>query len=74
MKRASILLRNSLPKDVAIYPFPVDSNNLKEAWWRHGGSFNLLFSEFYKYFIFRAFFLLAPPELKSGLLLGSSSD
>lgn len=74
MKRASILLRNSLPKDVAIYPFPVDSNNLKEAWWRHGGSFNLLFSEFYKYFVFRAFFLLAPAELKDGLLLGASVD
>lgn len=73
MKRASILLRNSLPKDVAIYPFPVDSKNLKEAWWRDGGSFNLLFSEFYKYFVFRAFFLLAPAELKNGLLLGTSA-
>ena len=64
MKRASILLRNSLPKDVAIYPYPVDSKNLKEAWWSHVGSFHLLFSEFYKYCMFRAFFALAPGELR----------
>lgn len=65
MKRASILLRNSLPKDIAIYTYPVDSKNLKEAWWNHGGSFQLLFSEFYKYCMFRAFFLLAPGELRN---------
>ncbi|HEY3308553.1 MAG TPA: YdcF family protein [Desulfuromonadaceae bacterium] len=64
MKRASILLRNSLPKDIAIYTYPVDSKNLKEAWWNHGGSFQLLFSEFYKYCMFRAFFLFAPGELR----------
>jgi uncharacterized SAM-binding protein YcdF (DUF218 family) len=64
MKRASILLRNSLPRDVAIYPYPVDSKNLKEAWWSHVGSFHLLFSEFYKYCMFRAFFALAPGELR----------
>ncbi|BCS53590.1 YdcF family protein [Geobacter sp. SVR] len=68
MKRASILLRNSLPKDVAIYPYPVDTKNLKEAWWSHGGSFHLLFSEFYKYCMFRAFFLLAPGELREGVM------
>ena len=68
MKRASILLRNSLPKDVAIYPYPVDTKNLKEAWWSHGGSFQLLFSEFYKYCMFRAFFLLAPGELREGIM------
>lgn len=67
MKRASILLRNALPKDVAIYPYPVDSVNLKEAWWSHVGSFHLLFNEFYKYCMFRAFFLLAPGELREGL-------
>jgi uncharacterized SAM-binding protein YcdF (DUF218 family) len=66
MKRSAILFRNALPKDVAIYPYPVDTKNLKEAWWIHGGSFNLLFSEFYKYCMFRAFFLLAPGELRSG--------
>jgi uncharacterized SAM-binding protein YcdF (DUF218 family) len=70
MKRASILLRNALPKDVAIYPYPVDSKNLKEAWWNHIGSFQLLFSEFYKYCMFRAFFLLAPEELREGILRG----
>ena len=64
MKRASILLRNALPKDVAIYPYPVDSNNLKQDWWSHGGSFHLLFSEFYKYCMFRALFMLAPGELR----------
>jgi uncharacterized SAM-binding protein YcdF (DUF218 family) len=67
MKRASILLRNALPKDVAIYPYPVDTINLKEAWWSHVGSFHLLFNEFYKYCMFRAFFLLAPGELREGL-------
>lgn len=64
MKRASILLRNALPKDVAIYTYPVDTKNLKEAWWNHVGSFNLLFSEFYKYCMFRLFFFLAPGELR----------
>jgi len=66
MKRSAILFRNALPRELAIYPYPVDSKNLKEAWWNHGGSFHLLFSEFYKYCMFRAFFLLAPGELRSG--------
>jgi uncharacterized SAM-binding protein YcdF (DUF218 family) len=66
MKRSAILFRNALPKELAIYPYPVDSKNLKEAWWNHGGSFHLLFSEFYKYCMFRVFFLLAPGELRSG--------
>ena len=65
MKRAAILFRNALPRDLAIYPYPVDTRNLKEAWWNHGGSFFLLFSEFYKYCMFRTFFLLAPAEVKS---------
>ncbi|HPX61245.1 MAG TPA: YdcF family protein [Deltaproteobacteria bacterium] len=67
MKRASILLRNALPKDIAIYPYPVDTINLKEEWWSHGGSFHLLFREFYKYCMFRAFFALAPGELREGV-------
>ena len=66
MKRASILFRNALPKDVAIYSYPVDSGSLKEDWWSHQKSFQLLFSEFYKYCMFRAFFLLAPGELRQG--------
>lgn len=70
MKRASILLRNSLPRDVAIYPYPVDSKNLKEDWWSHRGSFRLLFGEFYKYCMFRLFFLLAPGELRQGVPSG----
>lgn len=64
LKRSSILFRNSLPKDVAIYPYPVDTKNLKESWWSHGGSFQLLFREFYKYCMFRIFFLMAPGELR----------
>jgi uncharacterized SAM-binding protein YcdF (DUF218 family) len=64
LKRSSILFRNSLPKDVAIYPYPVDSKNLKESWWSHGHSFQLLFREFYKYCMFRMFFLMAPGELR----------
>jgi len=64
MKRATLIFRNALAKDIAIYPHPVDSRNLKEDWWIHGGSFKLLFSEFYKYCMFRFFFLLAPGELR----------
>ncbi|HBG04642.1 MAG: hypothetical protein A2075_02965 [Geobacteraceae bacterium GWC2_58_44] len=64
MKRATLIFRNALPKDVAIYPHPVDSRNLKEEWWSHRGSFKLLFSEFYKYCMFRFFFMLAPGELR----------
>ncbi len=65
MKRAAILFRNALPRDLTIYPYPVDTRNLKEDWWSHGGSFYLLFSEFYKYCMFRTFFSFAPAELKS---------
>ncbi|MBI1920237.1 MAG: YdcF family protein [Geobacter sp.] len=57
MKRSILIFRNILPRDVAIYPYPVDSRNLKEEWWSHSGSFRLLFSEFYKYVVFRFFFL-----------------
>jgi uncharacterized SAM-binding protein YcdF (DUF218 family) len=64
MKRATLIFRNTLPKDIAIYPYPVDSKNLKEEWWSHGGSFRLLFREFYKYCLFRFFFLFGPGELK----------
>jgi uncharacterized SAM-binding protein YcdF (DUF218 family) len=68
LKRASILFRNSLPKEITIIPYPVDSANLKESWWNHGGSFQLLFSEFYKYCLLRAFFTLAPGELRESVL------
>ena len=73
MKRAAILFRNALPKDLTIYPYPVDTRNLKEAWWNHGSSFFLLFSEFYKYCMFRTFFSLAPAELRS-VIFPISSD
>lgn len=65
MKRSAILFRNALPGNLTIYPYPVDTRNLKEAWWNHGGSFSLLFTEFYKYCMFRTFFSLAPSELRS---------
>ncbi len=64
MKRAILIFHNVLPKDIAIFPHPVDSKNLKEEWWSHGGSFRLLVGEFYKYCLFRAFFLFAPGELR----------
>lgn len=70
MKRAVLIFRNTLPKEVAIYPHPVDTRNLKEEWWSHGGSFRLLFSEFYKYCLFRFFFLFAPGELRPGAIGG----
>lgn len=64
LKRSAILFRNALPEDVAIYPYPIDSSNLKESWWSHQGSLKLLFSEFYKYCLLRAFFTLSPGELR----------
>ena len=70
MKRATLIFRNTLPKTIAIYPYPVDSRNLKEEWWSHGGSFRLLFTEFYKYCLFRFFFLLGPGELRPGNMGG----
>lgn len=68
LKRASILFRNSLPKNITIIPYPVDSVNLKESWWNHGGSFQLLFREFYKYCMLRMFFMFAPGELRESVM------
>lgn len=65
MMRAVLIFRSILPKDIAVYPYPVDSKNLKEKWWSHGGSSRLLLGEFYKYCLFRTFFLFAPGELRS---------
>jgi uncharacterized SAM-binding protein YcdF (DUF218 family) len=67
MKRATLIFRNLLPKDVAIYPHPVDSKNLKMKWWNDSGSFRLLLTEFYKYCLFRFFFLFASGELRPGI-------
>lgn len=64
MKRSALFFREALPRDIAIYPHPVDSRNLVPNWWNHESSFRLLFSEFYKYTLFRLFFLIAPSELK----------
>ncbi|MEA5112779.1 MAG: YdcF family protein [Geobacteraceae bacterium] len=65
MMRSILLFNSVLPKDVAVYPYPVDSRNLKEEWWAHEGSFRLLFGEFYKYFLFKTFFIFAPGELRT---------
>jgi uncharacterized SAM-binding protein YcdF (DUF218 family) len=65
MQRAVLIFRNVLPKDVAIYPHPVDSKNLHEEWWSHGGSIRLLFTEFYKYCLYRIFFQFGGGELRS---------
>lgn len=68
MLRAQLIFRNVLPKDIAIYPHPVDSRNLKEEWWRYGGSFRILFTEFYKYYLYRIFFLFASGDLRAGAM------
>ncbi len=67
MKRATLIFRNLLPKDIAIYPQPVDSKNLKERWWNDMGSFRLLLTEFYKYVLFRFFFFFASGELRPSM-------
>ncbi len=64
MKRSLLLFRQVFPKDVAIYPYPVTVNPSKDGWWSHGGSVRLLFSEFYKYCLFRFIFLFSPGELR----------
>jgi len=70
MKRATLIFRNTLPGEIAIYPHPVDSRNLKEEWWSDLNSFRLLFSEFYKYCMYRFFFLFVPSELRAGKIGG----
>lgn len=64
LKRSALLFRNSLPSKVVIYTHPVDSSKLKKDWWYHVGTFRLLFSEFYKYCLFRIFFIFSPGELQ----------
>ena len=64
MKRSLLIFRNVFPKDVAIYPYPVTVKNSGEEWWSHGGSLKLLFSEFYKYCLYRVIFLFSPGELR----------
>lgn len=64
MKRSLLIFRNILPKDVAIYPHPVVGNNSTAPWWSHGGSLRLLFSEFYKYCLYRIIFLFSHGELR----------
>lgn len=64
MKRSLLILRSILPKDIAIYPHPVANKNSTEQWWSHGGSLRLLFSEFYKYCLYRVIFIFSQGELR----------
>ena len=64
MKRSLLIFRSILPKDIAIYPWPVSVKNGAESWWNHGGSIRLLFSEFYKYCLYRLIFIFSQSELK----------
>jgi uncharacterized SAM-binding protein YcdF (DUF218 family) len=64
MKRSLLIFRHLLPKDIAIYPYPVTASNPQEAWWNNSGSVKLLFSEFYKYCLYRFIFLISPGELR----------
>lgn len=64
MKRSLLIFRNILPKDIAIYPHPVVAKNSADVWWSHGGSLRLLFSEFYKYCLYRIVFLFSQGELR----------
>jgi uncharacterized SAM-binding protein YcdF (DUF218 family) len=67
MLRAELIFRNLFSRDIAIYPHPVDSRNFREEWWRYGGSFRLLFTEFYKYYLYRLFFLFDNPLLNNSV-------
>ncbi|MCL2760191.1 MAG: YdcF family protein [Desulfuromonadales bacterium] len=62
MKRSMLLFRQYMPKDMAIYPYPVSVAG-NQSWWSSSGSVKLLFSEFYKYCIFRILFLFPSTEL-----------
>jgi len=64
MKRSLLIFRSILPKDIAIYPHPVANRNSTDQWWSHGGSLRLLFSEFYKYCLYRVIFLFSQGELR----------
>ena len=64
MKRSLLIFRSILPKDIAIYPCPVSVKNGGDSWWSHGGSLRLLFSEFYKYCMYRLIFIFSQSELR----------
>ena len=63
MKRSLLIFRHLLPKDIAIYPYPVAARNSQDEWWSNSGSVRLLFSEFYKYCLYRVIFLISSGEL-----------
>jgi uncharacterized SAM-binding protein YcdF (DUF218 family) len=64
MKRSLLIFRNILPGEIAIYPYPVTAKVPVNSWWSHGGSLRLLFSEFYKYCLYRVIFLFSQGELR----------
>ncbi len=64
MKRSLLIFRNILPKDIAIYPHPVTNKSSTDPWWSNSGSMRLLFSEFYKYCLYRTIFLFSQGELR----------
>lgn len=64
MKRSLLIFRSILPKDIAIYPYPLAGKSSSDSWWSHGGSLRLLFSEFYKYCLYRVIFLFSQGELR----------
>jgi uncharacterized SAM-binding protein YcdF (DUF218 family) len=58
LPRSLLIFRQMLPKDVVIYPYPVESPHLKPTvWWRQPLGLRLLVKECYKYWLFRCFFL-----------------
>jgi uncharacterized SAM-binding protein YcdF (DUF218 family) len=57
LPRALLIFRQLLPKEVVIYPHPVESRNLPAVWWRQPIGLRLLLTESYKYWLFRCFFL-----------------
>lgn len=63
MKRSLLIFRSILPKDIAIYPHPVSVSS-PEPWWQSGSSVRLLFSEFYKYCLYRIIFIFSQGELR----------
>lgn len=56
MSRSRLLFHTLLPKDVVIYPYPVESRNLSAEWWRQPVGLRLLATECYKYWAFRLLF------------------
>lgn len=57
LMRSLLLFKEIIPEGVALYPHPVESNNLPDTWWLESGSLRLLLKEYYKYIMYRIFFI-----------------